>query len=188
MKTFMNLLALAALVAAGARADIVITLDDPNQTGNPGETLNFFGTITNTSSDTDPADAIYLNGDSLNLALTDATINDNFFAADFPISLAGGQSSGDIDLFDVVLADPESDPFGSYSGTYGLLGGMDGGAQTAQDNLAQVSFSVDVEPASAPAVPEPSTLVLLGAELALLAFMDRLIRARARSGRQPGRV
>jgi hypothetical protein len=178
MKTFMNLLALAALAAAGARADIVIALDDPDQTGTPGETLNFFGTITNASSDTNPADAIYFNSDSLNLALSDATINDNFFAAYFPISLVGGQSSGDIDLFDVVLANPETDPFGTYSGTYELLGGADGGTQTAEDVLAQVDFSVDVEPAPS-SVPEPSALVLLGT--ALLALMTRLVRARTRS-------
>jgi len=172
MKTLSNLLALAALAAAGARAgDITITLDDPTQTGNPGDTLSFFGTITN-----DSADTIYLNSDDINLSLPDATEIDNFFAS-VPASLTGGQSSGDIDLFDVELANPEADPFGTYSGTYGLLGGADGGAGTAQDNLEQVSFSVGVEPAVTSA-PEPSVLFELGTLLALLAVSRRLLYPR----------
>lgn len=162
------------LAGAGARADIVIALDNPNQTGNPGQTLSFFGTISNTSADTNPADAIYLNSDSLNLSLGDATVNDNFFAAYFPISLVGGTSSGDIDLFDIVLAKPETEPFGMYSGTYGLLGGADGGADTAQNNLAQVNFSVNVQPAAS-TLPEPSFLFEVGAALALLALRRRLM-------------
>ncbi len=173
MRTFTHLFALAVLAAAGAWAgDITITLDDPNQIGNPGETLNFFGTITNNDPDSsDPA--IYLNSDSLDfVGPGDATFDDNFFASYFPISLAPGATSGDIDLFDIVLADPETDPFGLYSGsTYTLLGGMDGGADSAQDNLAQVSFSVDV--GSASSTPEPTTLLLLGTGLTLMSRLRR---------------
>jgi hypothetical protein len=174
---------LTVLAAAGARAgDISITLDDPDQTGNPGETLQFFGTITNT--DTNPGDApIYLNFDSLNLALSDAVPNDLFFT-NAPVDLAEGASSGDIELFDYTLANPESDPFGTYDGTYGLLGGMDGGADTAQDNLAQVSFSVDVEPSSS--TPEPATLALLGTGLALIGWLHR--GRRSESARRASKV
>jgi hypothetical protein len=179
MKTFINLLALTVLAAAGARAgNITITLDDPNQTGNPGDTLNFFGTIANIDPTSTDA-AIYLNSDSPDfVGPGDATFDDNFFAAYFPISLALGATSGDIDLFDIVLADPETDPFGPYPGsTYTLLGGMDGGADTAQDILAQVSFSVDVEPASS--TPEPATLALLGTGLALMSRLHRPRRSPA---------
>ena len=80
MKKFIHLIALTALAVGGARAGIItITLDDPNQFGIPGETLNFFGTITNT--DTTLGDQpVFLNSDSLNLAGgSDFTTNDLFF-------------------------------------------------------------------------------------------------------------
>ena len=173
MKRLMNFVALAVvglamMAGASARADgITITLDNPNQTGNPGQLIEFFGTVTNNSTDTDPADSIYLNSDYLTLALTDATQNDNFYAAYYPIALAGGESSGDIDLFDYTLANPETDLFGPHAGIYQLLGGIDGGAQTASDSLDEVNFSVDVEPAPS-GTPEPGTCYLLGGGLALL--------------------
>jgi hypothetical protein len=163
MKTFINLIALTVLAVAGVRADINIALDDPSQTGTAGQTLNFFGTITNTN--TTGTQPVYLNNDSLTFGLSDATVVDNFFA-NVPISLAAGASSGDIDLFDITLANPESRPLGTYTGTYGLLGGMDGGTFTAQDNLAQVSFSVNV-------TPEPGYFALLGVGLALMVWMHR---------------
>ena len=49
MKTLLNILVLAALAAAGAWGGIVITLDAPSQTGHPGDTLDFFGVISNTA-------------------------------------------------------------------------------------------------------------------------------------------
>lgn len=177
MRTIANLALLAALASTGARASVEITLDNPNQAGGPGETLKFFGIITNTSLDKDPADAIYLNADSLDFSLSDATVEDNFFASYFPVFLTGGQSSGDIDLFDIVLANPETQPFGLYAGTYGLIGGEDGGSQTAQDNLAQVGFSVNTQP-TVP-TPEPGSFGLLGSALILFGCL-RLMRKRSR--------
>jgi hypothetical protein len=154
----------------GSRADIFIAFDDPGQTGSPGQTLQFFGTITNTGSDPDP---VYLNSDSFNFALSGLsyTLTDQFFNT-VPVSLAGGASSGDIELFDITLADPVNDPFGSYTGTYGLLGGMDGGNGTAQDNLAQADFSVDVKAAA----PEPAPFALVGTLLALMGWLHRRAR------------
>ena len=166
MKTFINLIALTALAVGGARADINIAFDDPNQIGAAGQTLNFFGTITNT--DSPGSQPVYLNIDSLNFGLNSATVVDNFFT-NVPFSLAAGASSGDFDLFDVTLG---SAPSGTYSGTYGLLGGMDGGTLTAQDNLAQASFSVSV-------TPEPGYFVLLGIGLVSMYWLQRRRRRQA---------
>jgi hypothetical protein len=157
MKTFINLIALTALASAGAWADINIAFDVPNQSGAAGQTLNFLGAITNTG-----ATAVFLNNDSFNFTLTDATVVDNFFAS-VPVSLAAGASSGDIDLFDVTIANPETLPLGTYTGIYGLLGGIDG---NAADNLAQASFSVSV-------TPEPGYFALLGVGLSLIGWLHR---------------
>lgn len=168
MKTLINLIALTVLAVAGVRADINITFDDPNQTGGAGQTLNFFGTITNSG-----ATAVFLNFDSLNFGLSDATVSDNFFT-NVPISLAAGGSSGDVDLFDITLANPESLPLGTYTGTYGLLGGIDG---SASDNLAQANFSVNV-------TPEPGYFALLGIGLVSMGWLHRRRARRAIPDRQ----
>jgi hypothetical protein len=162
MKKLINLIALTALAVAGAQADINITLDHPNQTGGAGQTLSFFGVITNT--DANPGDApIFLNSDSLTFTLNSATVADNFFT-NVPIKLGPGASSGDIDLFDVTLAKPETDPLGTYTGSYELIGGADGGNLSGQDNLAQANFSVN-------ATPEPGYFAFLAVGLALMGWL-----------------
>jgi len=95
MRTLLNRIVLLALAAGAVRADnILIAFDDPNQTGVAGQTLSFFGVITNT--DATPGDTpIYLNQDSFTFNLSDATIDDNFFAPYYPISLAEGESSAE---------------------------------------------------------------------------------------------
>lgn len=167
MKKLVNLLGLAMLIGASAHASLVtITLENPNQFGAPGQTLSFYGTITNTDVNSNDA-PVYLNATSFNLTLTDATdTHDNNFFANVPISLASGASSGRIDLFDITLANPGTLPLGTYSGIYGLLGGRDGGDLSAQDNLGQTDFSVTV-------TPEPGYLALLGAGLGMFALLRR---------------
>jgi len=144
-----------------ARADIYITLDNPAQTGVPGSTLQFFGSVGNTGPD-----AVFLNGDSLNLAGGgDFTTNDLFFT-NVPISVASGGSSGDIELFDVTVSDPFVNAFTTYNGNYTLLGGVDG---NAQDVLGQADFSVAV-------TPEPrmwAPVLLLGGLSAIAAWRSR---------------
>lgn len=179
MNKLIRLVAFTALFAAGAQAgNITITFDNPDQTGAPGDTLNFYGVITDTEllpatiSDVPDEFATYLNGDSLPFTLSDAVVTDNFYA-NVPWYLEPGESSGDIDLFDITLADPETLNFGVYQGTYTVQGGMDGGDDSAQLNLAQADFSVDVEADS----PEPGTLMLLGASLASIGLLRRRISA-----------
>jgi hypothetical protein len=171
MKSILNLFAFAVLTAGAAQASVItISFDNPNQIGVPGQTLNFFGVISNTDSNISDPD-VFLNADTLNFTLADGIVTDNFFA-NVPVSLASGASSGDIDLFDITLPIPESQPLGVYSGNYTLFGGADGGANTAQDNLAEADFSVD-------AAPEPGSIAL-GA-FGLLACAAGLRRRQARA-------
>jgi hypothetical protein len=142
-------LVLATLGTAVAKADdITITLDQAAPTASAGDTLQFFGTITN-----DTGTTLYLNYDDLTLNGLSLTTTDQFFNT-VPISLAPGGNSGDIELFDVTVSDPLLDAPGTYSGAYTLSGGADGGAQ---DTLGTATFSVTT---LAPA-PEPSSLYLL---------------------------
>ncbi len=151
-------LMLAALSAFPAAADVVtIVFDQPNQMGLPGQTLEFFGTITNHTGGT-----VFLNNDDLNLAGLSFSINDQFFNT-VPISLAPGQSSGDIELFDVMVANPLLDAPATYLGIYALFGGADG---DAQDNLGSASFSVNT-------TPEPAGFFLLLGVLAILAPISK---------------
>ena len=146
MKTLLCTVILAAMSAAAASADdISIALDDPTQTGSPGETLEFFGTITNTSAAT-----LYLNSDSITLDGLSLGLIDQFFN-NVPIFLGAGDSSGDVELFDVTVSNPLVDPSGTYDGSYELIGGLDG---EAQDDVGSTNFSVTT-------VPEPSTIYLL---------------------------
>lgn len=154
-KMLLFLTALTCLAVSEARADTVaITFDNPTQTGNPGDTLTFFGTILNSGTST-----VFLNSDDLNLAGASFNTTDLFFG-NVPISLDSGASSGDIELFDVTLLSSFTDSFGPYGGTYTLFGGVDG---NAQDLLTQDNFTVT---ATAPvATPEPATALLLATGL-----------------------
>lgn len=164
MKKLLYTLILMMLGTAVAKADsVTITLDEATQSSAAGGTLEFFGTITN-----DTGETVYLNNDDLNLDGLSFTTTDQFFTT-VPISLDAGESSGDIELFDVTVSDPLADAAGTYSGTYTLFGGADG---NAQDSLGSTDFSVT----TTNPVPEPGSigLVLSGVAAAWLPISRKL--------------
>lgn len=169
MKALLCILILAAGTVAAKADSLTITLDQANPTASAGDTLQFFGTITN---DTDAT--IFLNNDDLNIGGLSLTTTDQFFNT-VPISLAPegqvGDSSGDIELFDVSVSNPLLDAAGVYSGTYTLFGGADG---NAQDSLGATSFSVT----TLAQTPEPSSLyLLLSGMLAMAVLVWRNVRS-----------
>jgi hypothetical protein len=144
-------LAVAALLAIGlssapAHADsIIFTLTNPT-----GFALVTGGSVTYDATVSAPASnsaLVFLNGDSFDVTAP-VTLDDSDFFADFPLSLApGGSFTGAL----FVLTVPPGTAFGSYDGTFTLLGGANAGANST---LGTVSFSVNT-------VPEPSSIVLL---------------------------
>jgi hypothetical protein len=153
------------VAATGARADISVIFDAPNQTGLPGSTVQFFGTITNTGVGT-----VFLNGDSIDFTGAPSFSTSDLFFSTVPISLGGGASSGDIELFDISFSSPFTDAFTTYSGSYTLIGGIDG---NAQDVLATQDFSVTAR------TPEPGYYGMLVLGLSGLLFFGHCRRRRA---------
>jgi hypothetical protein len=158
--------------AAPARADIVATLDNSSLTGAPGGTLKFYVTLENTSA----TDTIYFNSLGTTASSPYLNIDTTPFFANAPLSLDPGASSGDFEFFDVTI-DP-STPDGPYIGSFvSIQGGADGGAGSAFDDLADVSFDVDVQ--SPVAAPEPGTFPLLMAGLVGLLFIAARTRIKS---------
>jgi len=164
MKTLLCALVLATIGAVAAEANsVTIALDQPDQTGMPGDILQFFGTITNTSANT-----LFLAGDDPNLSGLSLAFLD-LFVSNVPEFLAPsgqtGDSSGDINLFDVAVTDPLLDAPGMYLGLYTLIGGSNIGDR---NTLGMAGFTVTT------ATPEPSAVYLL--LVALSAVSIRMIR------------
>src|SRR5271170_6424967 len=99
-KYHLALILLVGMVCLPAKADMLtIAIDSPTLTGSPGDVLQFFGTLTNTTN----AD-LFLNADNFNLAGFDpSVIDDSPFFANAPLFLGPNGSTGDIGLFDITI-------------------------------------------------------------------------------------
>lgn len=142
-------------LAPTSRADSLdVALTETSQRVVQGTTVvEFDATISNPSA----TDTIYLNGDSWTTDSLLVTVDDTPFDVNAPLFLGPGASSGPFALFDVDLPSDLAD--GTYTGVFSILGGPDGGADTAFADLADVDFTVDVT--SPVATPEPGTFSLL---------------------------
>lgn len=167
----------AALIFGGsiARAGIIITLDAPDQAGAAGDTLVYSGTLFNNSPDT-----IFLNGVDFNLAGSSFTPDYlDPFLVNVPLSLDPGQSTADIELFEILLNNPFTDAFATYGGNYALSGGAD---SNAQDLLTSVDFTITAQ-GDGSAVPEPSSLPLMAISLAVFVAKPFMRREHCRQRR-----
>jgi hypothetical protein len=153
--------------------NLLVLLSSPSETGSPGDTLAFFGTMTNVS----PTDTIFLNSTTSTSVSGNLSIDVGPFFINAPLFLAPGDVSGPFEIFALTI-DP-STPDGPYPGsTVSIQGGAD---SVTFDDLADVNFDVQVSSPLAVA-PEPGTGWLLlagaGAVFAILARnRDGIFRA-----------
>lgn len=151
--------AAALLLSVPAYADtITLTLTNPVQFGGGslGSSLSFDATVAAPSTN---GGDVFLNGDSFNVDAP-LTLDDSPFISGFPFSLSPGQSFNGL-LFTVFL--PTTTSNAVYNGFFEILGGADG---NASNDLADVTFEVNT-------VPEPTTILMLGAGLPGLVVMIR---------------
>lgn len=156
-------LAAASLLSIPAYADsITLTLTNPIQfgSGSLGSSLSFDATVAAPNTNGAP---VFLNGDSFNVDAP-LTLDDDGFFLGFPLSLSPGQSFSGL-LFTVFL--PTMTANAIYNGSFEILGGPNGGSA---NDLANVTFQVNT-------VPEPTTILMLGAGLPGLVAMMRRKRA-----------
>jgi hypothetical protein len=144
-----KLFGIIASLTLPACAGVIITIQNPNQSGVSDDVLFFSGTLANQS-----ADAVYLTALQIDTAPILA-IDDTAFFFENPGMLAGLEASATMGLFNIIL--PHDPVSGLYLGTVTLLGGPNPGDTTVLNDPA-ASFSVAV----GPEVPEPSTILLLG--------------------------
>ena len=135
---------LFALVSASAwSGPLTINFTSSLLTAGRGQTITFSGSIFNSSGT-----AVFLNGDSLNIAAP-LTADDTKFFLNSPLSIAPGATTPTFQIFDVTV--PLGAAFGLYPGVFDILGGS-----TPNDlgTVGTATFAVNV-------APEPATFWML---------------------------
>lgn len=161
MRAFLALL--FTLTVASAAPILTVTVSPALQSGVPGQTLVFPGTLENLTTGT-----VFINSNSLTFDIAGiGVLDDSFFLLNAPISLNSLEATKPFDFFSVSI--PALQTPGLYSGVFTVLGGADG---SAADVLGTGTFQVQVNSANAE-IPEPSTVLLLGGGLALLLWQRR---------------
>jgi hypothetical protein len=154
------------LASTAARADsfsVSLVLSEPYQNvSGDGGTLEFEATVSNLGTN-----LVFLVGDTLTVP-SPLTGDDSPFFNNFPTFLNGVDNDGDSYtgvLFTVTV--PSGTPSGLYPGEFVLQGGEDGSLSV----LTTADFIVDV---NSDEVPEPGTLLLMGAGRLGLPLLRRL--------------
>jgi PEP-CTERM motif len=148
------MLTAALMSTVSAFADTLdLSLATPIGYGQPGTSVAFYATveapITNTGT-------IFLNSDSFDIT-GNLSLDDSSFLNTFPFQLDPGQSFTGL-LFEVAL--PAKIALGvPFDGDFEILGGSDGGSL---NTIASSNFEVV-------ATPEPSTILLMGSGLLVMA-------------------
>jgi hypothetical protein len=152
-----------AALSPGARGSVIAALESSSQTGNPGDTLTFTVTLTNSSA----TDQIWLNGVGATSSSPTLSIDTSLFNVNAPFFLDPLAVSALFDVFQVTI-DPSTAP-GPYIGSFvSIEGGADAGAGTAFDDLVDIPFDVIVNSGTT-SVPEPANFGLLAVALGALA-------------------
>jgi hypothetical protein len=148
-------------LAVGCQAGPIftVTFSPSIVSGTPGSALGFFGTLLNNTANTE-----FINSDSFTLAgIPAASVDVSPFLNNAPLSLGPNASTGSFLFLTVTI--PNNQAAADYPGTFNVLGGQDGGAGTAQNNLGTGTFTTRV---NAAATPEPASGLLIGAGLLAL--------------------
>ena len=134
---------------------LFISIVPDTLSGNPGDTLKFFGTLTNTTSST-----VSINGDTF--VFPPGTVDDSPFLLG-PATLGPNEVSSSFEMFDVII--PGNLAPATYDGTFNVEGGPD---SNADDLLGVAAFHVEVDTAT---VPEPpSAALFFGSAILLYPF------------------
>jgi hypothetical protein len=156
---------LFTLTVASAAPVLTVTVSPALQSGVPGQTLVFPGTLENITTGT-----VFINSNALTFDIAGiGVLDDSLFLSNAPFSLNSLEATKPFDFFSVSI--PALQAPGLYSGVLTVLGGADG---SAADVLGTGTFQVQVNaPASTSDVPEPATVLLMGGGLALLLWQRR---------------
>lgn len=177
MPIFRFLVLFSLLTVAPTWASVLLQLTAPNQSAQPGETLQFGGYITNNN-----AQIADLNAISISLAGPFTYDTGPFLDVTAPLSVDPNSDSITYVWFTVTVGDPYADPFGVVNGSVSISGGLQGPNgydPTVQDLLGTAAFSVNVTaPPTSTDVPEPATASLLLCLLLPAAIRWRAVRRR----------
>lgn len=157
---FRTLLSFTLFALLANASTIDITLSNASQNGSPGDTLAFFGILTNTTGAT-----VYLNSASTTSVSADLNLDVTPFFLNAPLSLLPNEATSSIELFDITIG--PAAVLGPYLGNaFSIQGGVD---DMSFDPLGDASADVTV---GASAVPEPASTLLVAAGL-LIAISRR---------------